>query len=150
MFNGPTFKESTGDMHYKLTGDELPLYGQPDDGNGRYTAESGYGNWYFLNVRQRIYMNDLEHLVTFAPLSLVNGLIYPWATTGLLATYFTGRYFYHIGYLNKDGAEDPKRTMGSVICVGAVFGTVTLSTVLALRMITGKLCLQKALGLIAK
>ena len=59
-----------------------------------------------LNINKRISRNDFEHLVTVVPLSLVNGLIYPMTTTGLMLTYFIGRQLYTQGYLEKDGAFD--------------------------------------------
>jgi hypothetical protein len=79
-------------------GDDTARNGFPDDGNGRYMQAKSYAEWYFFNVGKRIHRNDLEHLVTLAPLSLINGLLMPYPTLGLLTTYFTGRLCYSYGY----------------------------------------------------
>jgi len=78
--------------------------GQPDDGNGRYMQNQGYASWYFFAVAQRCHKNDLEHLVTMLPLSLVNGLMFPVTTSLLLATYLLGRTLFTKGYQEKEGA----------------------------------------------
>ena len=78
--------------------------GLPDDGNGRYTAIKSLSDWYFLNISKRIHRNDFEHLVTVAPLSLVNGLVFPKITIGLLSVYLLGRIMYTKGYQEKEGA----------------------------------------------
>lgn len=62
----------------------------------------------------RTYKNDLEHLVTFLPLSLLNGLIYPLSTIWLLSVYIVGRYLFTLGYQEKEGAWDKNRLLGSV------------------------------------
>lgn len=38
------------------------------------------------------------------PLSLVNGLVFPYPTIGLLCVYFLGRQLYTTGYFEKEGA----------------------------------------------
>ena len=82
-----TFNE----LHQREIGDDTASLGMPDDGNGRYMQAKTYAEWYFFQVAKRVYKNDIEHLVTFIPSSLINGLIMPHATIGLLATYFLGR-----------------------------------------------------------
>ena len=63
-----------------------------------------YEDWYFFAVSKRVYRNDLEHLVTLIPTSLVNGFFMPYPTIGLLATYWLGRTLYTQGYFQKEGA----------------------------------------------
>ena len=92
------------ELHNKEVGDDLAENGWPDDGNGRYTEHFGYGPWYYMNIVKRCHRNDFEHLVTVLPMSLVNGLIYPWTTIGLLSLYFAGRAAYSFGYQEREGA----------------------------------------------
>ena len=125
-------------------------YGWPDDGNGRYTEVFGYGSWYFLNICKRTHRNDFEHLVTVIPLSLVNGIVYPWPTIGLLSTYFVGRQLYNNGYQEKEGAFNSMRIAGSLLVNVVHVSTIGVTMLLGYRMIKGSLCLQSALGLAAK
>jgi hypothetical protein len=87
-----------GELHTKEIGDDLAHQGFPDDGNGIYAQTQGYPAWYFFNITKRIHRNDFEHLVTLIPLSLVNGFFFPKVTIALLGVYYTGRYFYTVGY----------------------------------------------------
>jgi hypothetical protein len=54
-------------------------------------------------------------LVTFVPLSLLNGLFYPRATILLMCTYFFGRYSYTNGYMENEGVMHPQRIVGSAL-----------------------------------
>ena len=91
------------ELHQKEIGDDPAELGYPDDGNGRYMQAKPYADWYFFAVSKRVYRNDLEHLVTLIPTSLVNGFFMPYPTIGLLATYWLGRTLYTQGYFQKEG-----------------------------------------------
>lgn len=103
-----------------------------------------------MNIVKRCHRNDFEHLVTVIPLSLVNGLVYPIPTIGLLSTYFAGRYMFNHGYQQKEGAFNKVRIAGSVLVNLVHFSTIGVSMLLGYRMIRGSLCLQSAIGLAAK
>ena len=79
--------------------------------------------------------------MTVIPLSLVNGLIYPWPTVGLLGTYLVGRTLYGNGYHEKEGAFNKMRIAGSVLVNVVHMGTMGITMVLGYRMVTGNLCL---------
>lgn len=136
------------DKHLKEVGDELALQGYPDDGNGRYMEAQGYAAWYFLNVTKRLHKNDYEHLVTLLPLSLVNGIIYPWTTIGLLSVYFGGRMFFTYGYQEKEGAFNKYRLIGSVLVNLSKMATFGVTMYCGYQLSSGKLILQKALGIL--
>lgn len=85
--------------------------------------------------------------MTFLPLSLVNGLIYPLSTIWLLSVYIVGRYLFTQGYLEKDGAWDKNRLLGSVLVNTAKMLMFGLTFVGGFQMARGKLILQKALQL---
>ena len=101
----------------------------------------GYAAWYFLNVTKRLHKNDYEHLVTLLPLSLVNGIIYPWPTIGLLSLYFGGRLLFTYGYQEKEGAFNKYRIAGSVIVNMSKMATFGVTMFCGYRMASGKLIL---------
>ena len=72
---------------------------------------------------------------------MVNGLVYPRLTIGLLAAYFAGRKAFTYGYQEKEGAFNNVRVAGSIACNLVHFFTMGASLFLSYRMITGKLCL---------
>ena len=133
------------DMHQREVGDDVANLGYPDDGNGRYMKERPYSDWYFMNVAKRIYRNDIEHIVTMIPMSLLNGIVYPYSTIGLLAVYFIGRSLYTNGYFEKEGAENKKRMVGSLLCNFAHVGTFGVTMMIALNMSRGRIMLSKFL-----
>jgi hypothetical protein len=87
-----------GNVHQTEIGDDFAAMGYPDDGNGRYMQMKPFADWYFINISKRLHRNDFEHLVTVVPLSLINGVVFPWTTVGLLGVYFAGRVIYTQGY----------------------------------------------------
>ena len=127
------------ELHNKEVGDDLAECGWPDDGNGRYTEHFGYGPWYYMNIVKRCHRNDFEHLVTVLPMSLVNGLIYPWTTIGLLSLYFAGRAAYSFGYQEREGAFNQLRMGGSITVNIAHLATNMLTVVIGVRMARGGL-----------
>ena len=94
---------------------------------------------YSFNVAKRVHRNDVEHIVTMVPCSLVNGLVMPLPTIGLLATYFLGRQLYTSGYFEKEGAVNKKRMAGSLLCNVAHFSTLMLTVGIGYRLSRGKL-----------
>ena len=139
-----TFK----DRHSKEMGDELPLMGQPDDGNGVYFQAQGYGKWYMHAVVQRLHKNDAEHLVTLLPLSLVNGLCFPLLTTTLLVGYLAGRSAFSFGYIQPEGAFNQYRLIGSAGVNLSKVSTILVSLYLGIQLSRGKLLLHKALRML--
>ena len=103
-----------------------------------------------MGITKRLHKNDFEHLVTVLPLSMVNGLVYPWVTMGLLSTYFIGRKLYTHGYQEAEGAFNQYRMAGSVAVNVVHLLTNVVTFYLGYRLATGKLCLQKALSILPK
>ena len=127
------------ELHQKEVGDDTASLGMPDDGNGRYMQARPYEDWYFMQIAKRVHRNDIEHLVTFIPASLFNGLILPYPTIGLLATYFLGRQLYSRGYFEKEGALNNYRMAGSALCNLAHMTTLGLTIFLGYRISRGKI-----------
>ncbi|CDW87863.1 UNKNOWN [Stylonychia lemnae] len=127
------------DMHQKEIGDDTAQFGYPDDGNGRYTQGRQYADWYYMNVTKRVIQNDLEHITTIIPLSLVTGLFNPYPTIGLLSTYFLGRVLYTKGYFMPEGALNKQRMVGSVLCNLSHVGVLGLTIYTAVMLRRGRL-----------
>ena len=111
----------------------------PDDGNSRYTKNAEYSDWYFLNIAKRQKTNNMENIVSFAPLSMVNGLFLPYPTMALLSTYMVGRALYNQGYVEKEGVRNWMRMTGAVMCHSATGITLTASLIIGLRLSRGHL-----------
>ena len=79
---------------------------------------------------------------------MVNGLVFPRVTMGLLAAYFVGRRAFTLGYQEKEGAFNQMRMAGSVTVNLVHFATIGVSMFLSYRLMAGKLCIQKALGVV--
>jgi hypothetical protein len=62
--------------------------------------------------------------------------------------YFGGRLLFTYGYQEKEGAFNKYRLMGSVIVNVAKMSTIAITLFCGFRMATGKLVLQKALGIL--
>ena len=92
-----------------------------------------------LNVIKRQFRNDHEHIVTLIPLNLINGIVYPYLTISYLASYFVGRTLYNRGYMEKEGAYNQKRMIGSLICNLAHLATITTTIIIGIRMSRGKM-----------
>eukprot|EP00356_Strombidium_inclinatum_P007166 CAMPEP_0170484974 /NCGR_PEP_ID=MMETSP0208-20121228/4349_1 /TAXON_ID=197538 /ORGANISM="Strombidium inclinatum, Strain S3" /LENGTH=105 /DNA_ID=CAMNT_0010758491 /DNA_START=83 /DNA_END=397 /DNA_ORIENTATION=+ len=103
-------------MHRKEIGDDPAAQGFPDDGNGKYIQGKGYAAWYFMNVSNRQVKNNTDNIVMVAPMSLALGLIIPYPTMVMQATYLTGRKYYNEGYIEKEGVLNQKRMIGAIMC----------------------------------
>ena len=135
----PNFMMQFLPQHQREIGDDPAQNGHPDDCNGRYIRYASYKDWYFLNVVKRWKQNNLENIVHFAPLSLINGLFLPYPTMGLLTTYIAGRALYNQGYLEKENVRNWMRMTGAVMCHAATGMTLMVSLIIGLRLSRGHL-----------
>ena len=77
-------------------------------------------------------------MTVIAPLSLINGFVFPYSTMGLLGVYLVGRYLYTSGYNEKEGALNNKRMIGSLLCNFAHMGTLAISLLIGIKLARGK------------
>ena len=68
-----------------------------------------------MNIAKRQNLNGIESMVTMAPFSLFNGLFLPYPTMALVGTYTLGRHLYTQGYVEKEGAFNRMRIVGSLM-----------------------------------
>jgi hypothetical protein len=72
------------------------------------------------------------------PLSLLTGLILPYETMAFLAIYIFGRYYYTQGYLEKEGALNKKRMIGSMLVNITHIGILGLTMLIGIKMSRGR------------
>lgn len=112
-------------LHDKEVGGKAPRSGYPDTGNGRYSMDWSYAQWFEFNLWQRVQYNFLEQLTPILVWVLIGALYQPLASAILGFVYFIGRIFYSIGYCKSPA----HRVVGAIICDLAYLGSFVLSIV---------------------
>ena len=135
-FNKKFMEEKFGEVHKEQVGNfPLPSLGYPDQGNGRYSQQLSYKEWFDFNNAQRVHQNFVEHIGVMIPATLIAGLKYPQAAAIAGAVHFLGRMLYAWGYTSEKGGD--KREGGAVLAHGSCFANIALSLVVAVKMIKG-------------
>ena len=94
-------------------------------GNGRYSQDWDYSQWFSFNNFQRIHYNYLEHYTPVVTFMFISIFYHPLACAILGFIYALGRLFYSIGY-----AKSPNlRGIGAIILDLALIGLFILSLV---------------------
>lgn len=114
----PVVKEMQ-EAHKKEVGGSMDAMGYPDMGNGRYSAQLSYGDWYRFNVAQRTHYNMIETSGPALATLLAGGLFYPITSAILGFTYGVGRIIYAHGYITGGPSG---RLIGAVFADLAIFG----------------------------
>ena len=113
------------EIHEKEVGGKPPAFGYPDTGNGRYSIDLNYEEWYSFNLWQRVQYNFLEQITPMLVWIFIGSFYQPLASAILGFTFFLGRIFYSIGY-----CKSPKhRVIGAIICDLGYLGAFVLSIV---------------------
>ena len=112
---------------------ESPEFGYPDCGNGRYSKQLPYADWFAMANAQRCQVNFLEHLCYAIVMPLLVGLNYPSAGLYLAGAVFVGRLMFTIGYNSKGpkGRMAGALTMDLALFVG--FGYLIASMMAMIR-----------------
>ena len=100
---------------------DVPAYGYPDMGAGRYAKMLPYADWFRFNCAQRIHMNSIEHLTWSLPLLLVGGVFMPRFFTAMGLTVIVGRELYRYGYMTNEGPNSHIREAGAIPLNAAEF-----------------------------
>jgi hypothetical protein len=112
-------------IHGRAIGGEAPKGGYPDMGNGRYTSDWSYKEWFIFNNWQRAHYNYLEQLTAVLVWIFVSCAYKPLAAAILGFAYFFGRFFYTAGYATS--AE--RRLFGAIVLELGFLGLFILSVV---------------------
>ena len=122
-------QENFGKMHMedevmKQRGAKLRdlIEGYPDMGNGRYSANLSYKDWYIFNRAQRGHKNFLENLTISCVFLLASGIGYPLLAIGLGMLLLVARPLYLCGYSRYFGYLPQ-------ICVHIVLAMASFSSV---------------------
>ena len=89
-----------------------PKSGYPDDGNGFYSEQLSYLDWYKMNNAQRTQLNFLETFAPFATLSMIMAVKQTFWASIIMFVAALGRALYGILYCR----NGPKgRLLGAII-----------------------------------
>ena len=94
-------------------------------GNGRYSADLTYDQWFIFNNFQRCHYNYLEQLTPVLVMIILSSYYKPLAAAILALVYFVGRVFYTFGYIKSAN----KRLIGAILIDLGFLGIFILSLV---------------------
>ena len=118
--------ERFAEEHHRALGSwKAPNLGYPDMGNGRYSKDLTYEQWFSFNNWQRCHYNFLESLTPILVWILLSSLYQPLAAGILGLVYFVGRIFYTRGYM----ATANNRIIGALLVDISLLGLFILSLV---------------------
>ena len=113
------------EVHEREVGGLVAKGGYPDAGNGYYSKDLSYKDWYLFNNAQRAHYNQLEMLTPVIIWILITIMYQPLAGAILGFIYAVGRIFYTAGYI----VSPNKRVIGALICDMSFLGLFVLSIV---------------------
>ena len=108
--------------------------GYPDMGNGYYSKNLTYKDWYEFNNRQRAHYNGIEHIVAVIPLALIGGIALPLVVFYSGLAYILGRVIYIIGYV-RGGPNS--RMIGALIKDVGLVGFLVAACISLVRLYNG-------------
>ena len=115
-FNAEFMERHFGEQHRKYFGENPPVGGYPDPGDGKYADQLSFEGWHSLNSAVRAFNNFTEWIVSSVVSILLFGLFEPKWASYLGYIIAIGRALYAAGYLLSPG----KRMIGAVISEVAV------------------------------
>ena len=126
-------KQNFGAEHLRVIGKEIKEGGYPDTGNGVYSKNLTYEQWYEFNNAQRAHMNYVEWIASCLVFLLIGGLYFPIpaAAVGLGVVVF--RFIYAFGYTSSGPAGRLIGALGNDILVLAQFVLAVISSVYFLK-----------------
>ena len=114
------------EIHKQATGDEkAPKNGYPDMGNGRFSADLSYDQWFLFNNAQRAHYNFLEQLTPTLVWILITIFYQPLAGAILGFVVVFGRIIYAVGYFKTPNL----RGVGAILVDLGILGLFVLSIV---------------------
>lgn len=134
IFTEEYMKKNYGSEHQQVTGKEIPKGGYPDTGNGYYSRNLTYAQWYEFNNAQRAHMNYVEWISTSLVLLLISGLYFPIPAAAMGLGITISRFIYAWGYTSGGPAG---RSIGVLFNDLLVLGHFVLSIISAVYFIKG-------------
>ena len=125
VFNKDHMERFAEEHHRALGTWKPPTLGYPDMGNGRYSKDLTYEQWFTFNNWQRCHYNFLESLTPIIVWILLSSVYQPFAAGILGLIFFVGRIFYTIGYMTTAN----NRLIGAILVDISLLGLFILSLV---------------------
>lgn len=120
------YMDKFSDEHKQSIGTwAAPALGFPDMGNGFYSQDLSYEQWFKFNNCQRCHYNFLEQLTPVIIWILISMMYQPLASGIMGLAYFVGRILYTIGYVKTAN----QRIIGAIILDLSYLGLFVLSLV---------------------
>ena len=130
IFNGK-FMKKFEEKHKEAFGTKPANLGYPDTGNGRYSKELSYKDWYIFNCAQRCHLNYIEGFALIVLGTLISGIQYPLLAFATQMLYIVGRQLYSDGYMK--GAD--YRITGAGLYQVANLAAIVMSVKSALSIV---------------
>ena len=112
IFNKEFMSQFNEEHQAAFGGNDAPVGGLPDDGNGYYAAKLSYGDWFTFNNWQRAHMNFLETIMPVAVMTFITSINQPLWSCISIYVLIAGRVMYAIGYC-KGGPKG--RVVGAIV-----------------------------------
>lgn len=109
-----------GELHENNFRQLPPTHGYPDQGNGIFANKLTYSQWFEFNCAQRCHFGAIEHLVIFAPISLLVTTYSNLIAAILNVVWALGRMAFTFGYL----IHPDKRGIGALIMDLGILGSL--------------------------
>ena len=94
-------KQNFGAEHQRVFGEEIQKGGYPDTGNGYYSRNLSYQQWFMFNSAQRVHYNYLEWIASCLAFLFIGGIYFPIVASALGLGVIVARVIYSFGYSAK-------------------------------------------------
>ena len=123
VFNKTFMEQFQPEHEAAFPGRKVSRLGLPDTGNGYYSKQLSYREWYQINNARRVQYNFLEQITFFAVLTIVAGVTKPIVACVFAFMYSVGRLCFAVGYTFKGPQW---RIPGALLIDLAIFGQIGL------------------------
>lgn len=113
----------------RVTGKEIEKGGYPDMGNGFYTKNLNYQQWYSFNNAQRAHQNYVEWIASCLVFLLIGGLYFPIPAAAVGAGVVLFRIIYACGYASGGPKGRLIGALGNDLLVLAQFVLAVISSI---------------------
>lgn len=129
IFTEEYLKQNFGAEHKNMTGKEIQKGGYPDTGNGYYSKNLSYAQWYEFNNAQRAHVNYLEWIASCLVFLLIGGLYFPIPAASVGLGVIVARFIYACGYTSGGPAGRYIGALANDLLVLAQFVLAVISSV---------------------
>lgn len=132
-FTEEYMKQNFGAEHQRVFGQEIKEGGYPDTGNGFYSKNLTYEQWYNFNNGQRAHMNYVEWIASCLVFLLIAGLYFPIPAAAIGLGVIVSRIIYACGYTSNGPTGRLIGALGNDILVLALFVLAVISSIFFIK-----------------